>query len=356
MATAPAKDSQADGSPQLKVPPEEQFWKHYSPHGEAPLSLAGSIALHVLSVGVLMLFAMYLVSLFYKPTRSLPVDPVRFEKLGGGGGKPGGAGGGPGIGHGAEDVGEKDKEPQTGPEDAPRRPSLSEPETAKIKEAYAPSDVRLIQKSETGKALARLDDSLRRKLSDGLNPGKGKGGRGSGGGKGTGSGTGEGPGVGAGKASLNKREKRMLRWHMRFTANTGPEYLEQLRQLGAILAFPVTEGREPKYKVVRDLKPGGKLLDEDLSKIQRIYWIDDKPRSVMDITRALGVRLPRLPARFVAFMPEELEQHLFEMERNYVEKVLKRKFDEDKIDETEFRVVHAPKGYRPELIRVTMVR
>jgi hypothetical protein len=348
---APVKDKKQAEHPTL-VPPEERFWKRYSPHGEAPLSVAGSVAVHALAVGGLILFAVYLASLFYKPTRSLPIDPVRLE-LGGGGGKRTGTGDGPGVGQGAV-VGERADENQPGEEEAPRRPSLAPAEIAKIKDNFSPDDFRAIQKSETGKALARLDEGLASKLRDGLNPGRGKGGSGSGGGKGTGKGTGEGPGTGPGKATLTQREKRMLRWNMRFTASTGIEYLAQLRGLGAILAFPVTEGAKPQYKIVRNLKPGGKLLDEDVSKINRIYWFDTKPRSVIDILNALGIRMSRIPSQFVAFMPEELEKKLFDMERGYVERVLKKQFDEDRIEETQFRVVPTGRGYRPELISVSM--
>ena len=53
-------------------------------------------------------------------------------------------------------------------------------------------------------------------------------------------------------------------------------------------------------------------------------------------------------------MPEELEKQLFDMERRYVERVLRRRFNEDLINETQFRVVRTPRGYRPELISVTM--
>src|SRR5262249_18061336 len=159
-ATAPEKDTKAAkaGEPTLLVPPDEQFWQRYSPHGEAPLSFAGSVALHALAVGGLVLFALYLASLFSGSTRSLPAEPVRLQ-LGGGGGKKTGAGVGKGVGHGAEDVGEQDKDPQPGAEDAPRRPSLNKVETAKLNEKFDPRDVRLISESETGKALARLEDS-----------------------------------------------------------------------------------------------------------------------------------------------------------------------------------------------------
>jgi hypothetical protein len=340
--------------PSTLVPPEERFWQRYSPHGEAPLSVAGSFAVHALTVVGLVLFGLYVASLFYKPTRSLPIDPVRLE-IGGGGGKPNGSGDGPGIGHGSDVVGQRNEVDIPGEENSERRPELAPADVARIKENFTPADVRLVQQSETGKALARLDQDLANKLRDGLNPGRGKKGRGSAGGEGTGKGTGTGPGTGPGHATLTQREKRMLRWNMRFTANTGMEYLAQLRGLGAILAFPVNEGSKPTYRIVRDLQPGGKLLDEDVSKINRIYWFDTKVRSVDDILTALRISMRPRPSQFVAFMPEELEKQLFEMERGYVERVLKRKFEEDSIEQTEFRVVPSGRGgYRPELISVTM--
>ena len=231
--------------------------------------MAGSVALHILIAGGMVLFGVYLASLFYKPVRTLPIEPVRIVS-GGGGAKNGVAGGGKAApGTGAEDVGPEATAEltQPGEVDAPPRPALAEAKVKELNEKFDPDAVRIIAKSETGKALAGLQASVRDKLSKGLasakagsggGPGdKGEGGPGGGGGKGKGTGPGEGDGVGPGKATLSKREKRMLRWHMRFTANSGPEYLAQLRGLGAILAFPVTEGADPQYKVVRDLRRGG---------------------------------------------------------------------------------------------------
>lgn len=358
MSTAaPEKKANA---PEPLIPPDEKFWQRYSPHGEAPLSLAGSVSLHLLVGGGLILFGVYLAAFFFKDRSSVPVEPVRLKFEGGGGGKPTGSGTGKGVGTGpVEDVpgGTDETSNPTGQDEAPKRPALNDIEKQQVEQKFAKADVRLVGATESGKAFARLDESIRNKLADGLQPGKGEGGSGEGGGRGSGKGMGEGSGTGDGKTTLSKREKRMLRWHMRFTANNGPEYLGQLRGLGAILAFPVTGGENPQYKVVRELRPGGKLLDEDLSKIQRIYWIDDKPNSVHDILQALGVRLPALPGRFIAFMPEELEKKLYEMERSYVTKVLRmRQFDEEQIDETQFRVVFKKGKFQPELVSVSLRR
>ena len=340
-----------------RVPPDEQFWRRYSPHGEAPLSIAGSIALHTLGLGAALLAIFYLASLFSPSTQSLPVEPVRLD-IGGGGGSKTGVGDVPGVGHGPENIGPEVVEPQTGVEVAPTRPSLDPVETAKVQKEFDQDTARYFKETPTeqGKAFVGLDEKIRRKLADGLQPGKGKGGPGSGGGDGTGKGPGEGSGTGPGKqATLNQRERRMLRWHMKFEARNGVDYLAQLRGLGAILAFPVTEGADPTYKVVHDLRRGqAKLETEDLSKIQRIYWIDDKPKSVQDILDALGLRLPRTPSRFVAFMPQKLEDDLFAQEKSYVEKILRQPLREDKIEETLFRAVRTPRGYKAELISVSM--
>src|SRR3954470_10070151 len=88
--------------PALRVPPEEKFWKRYSPHGEAPLSLAGSFGLHLLCVGGLLLFGAYLASLFIDSTANLPVTPVRLLIPGGGGGSKHGSGDAKGVGVGPE--------------------------------------------------------------------------------------------------------------------------------------------------------------------------------------------------------------------------------------------------------------
>ena len=324
------------------LPPGEQFWKRYSPHYEAPLAGAGSFVVHAVALGLLVLFAVYLVS-FFKPARSLPIDPVRL-------GLPGGGAPGSGVEKGPgrsldENLprGDKDQAGDKGPDET-ERPPLNPVEVARVKQDFAPRDAREIiarKNSAHVAAMVRLENALRHKLRprDGVPPGSGP----------------AGPGAGPGKAKLTQREKRMLRWHMKFTANSGPEYVNQLHSLGAILAIPVKEprGGEPDYRVVRDLRRRpAKLEKEDLSQIQRIYWIDDKPQSVVDVMMTLGIRFR--PSRFVAFMPHELEQRLFEMERHHVEKVLRRTFDEDKIDETTFRVVPRGRGFEPVLEKVMM--
>jgi len=141
----------------------------------------------------------------------------------------------------------------------------------------------------------------------------------------------------------------MLRWSMLFNSNSGPDYLSQLQGLGAILAIPIREDKNgPEYRIVRDLSARpAKLINEDISKIQRIYWIDDKPQSVQDVMAVLGH--PELrPSHFVAFMPEELEQKLFRLEKAYLDKHRKGRTEDD-IVETKFKINHTRGGYEPEV-------
>jgi hypothetical protein len=156
------------------------------------------------------------------------------------------------------------------------------------------------------------------------------------------------PGARPAGATLTQREKRNLRWTMLFNTNNGPDYLSQLRGLGAILAIPVKEtGGDREYKIVEDLsKRPAELLDRDLSTIQHIYWVDDHSQTVRDIMAALGLRLR--PSHFVAFMPESLENQLFELE-----KAAAKGRPEEEINETKFRVKKVGDHYEPELSSIT---
>jgi hypothetical protein len=330
--TATSQDTKP-ATPALRVPPEEKYWRRYSPHGEAPLSLAGSVALHILVGGLLLFLGVYAASWLGGRKGSVPVEPVR---LGAGKGVPGGKDGG-----GLKDDFGKEDDPLPGLNDGPPVPKLDKVQRQEIEKRFDPDTARRIQQNEANLAFGRLDAATRGKIRP----------RGDGPGFGDGKDAGKDRGKdGGGKTDLTPREKRMLRWHMRFTANTGPEYLAQLRALGAILAFPTKEG----YQIVRGLRPGARANVEDISTIQRIYWIDDKPFSVRDILSSLNLPTDPLPPRFIAFMPEELEKKLFEMEKRYVTNTLRQPWNEDRLDETHFRVVPDGRGYRPELVSVSM--
>src|SRR5215468_6624475 len=104
MAT---KTEPTAAAPALRVPPEEKYWKRYSPHGEAPLSFAGSFAVHIIFGGLFLFVSVWAASLFGGEDRNVPIEPVRLD-LGGGGGDKRGTGTGPGGGKPQENVGSTD--------------------------------------------------------------------------------------------------------------------------------------------------------------------------------------------------------------------------------------------------------
>jgi hypothetical protein len=361
--TAPVSPDNAPHTPEPEAP-EERFWQRYSPHGELPLSGTGSLALHLLIIGMMLFWAYYLAKFLIRPPAALPVEPVRLD-LGGGGGSPRGSGAGEGRGPAREEAGatqgtgEAGESSQATPDvTISDRAPLTPSEVQKLDLQFDPESARVLQQgTDQMKVFSRLDDSLRSKLREGMaqrsSPRSyGGGGTGSGGGTGAGKGTGTGDARGPGKASLTQREKRMLRWSMHFDTTSGQQYLEQLRGLGAILAFPVVEGPGSRqYGIVRDLRAPARLLNEDITKINRIYWVDDSPRSVIQIIQALGLSLPQRPSHFVAFMPEELENKLFQLEKDYVQQHYPG-LREDQINETHFRVVNKGGHFEPEIVNV----
>jgi hypothetical protein len=165
------------------------------------------------------------------------------------------------------------------------------------------------------------------------------------GGSGPPGGQGVGPGSGGTRGKiLTEHDRRMLRWSIRFNTQNGADYLRQLKGLGAILAVPFSDGPKPQYKVIRDLdQRPPRLLDEDLSRINRIYWNDDKPASVAGVMEALGLQVMH-PSHFVALLPPQLEQKLFELELRF------KGLREDEIHETMFEVIKTARGYEPRVI------
>src|SRR5215813_13294539 len=124
MATSPpAAENKSIPRPTL-IPPEEKFWKRYSPHQEAPLSGVSSTVLHILFFG-LMLGIMALSDWLNmeEDNRPVPWEPVRVA---GGGGHPSGGG----IGSGTNSKDGQDEE--RGDEDDKAKESPPPPEHEKL--------------------------------------------------------------------------------------------------------------------------------------------------------------------------------------------------------------------------------
>jgi hypothetical protein len=339
------------------LPPEERFWQRYSPRHEFPLSSVGSVVLHVLSIGALVVIG-YVISRTSNDEQKAPpsLDVIAAPGLppmnAGGGGEPGGSDTAPG---GTNTKGKEIAANEPPPEP---RPGNQPPENAERLEQVKLPPIQVVT-SDDGKReivgenkkvfgdLNLIVDQARRNLEQSIaraDAAKGQGGSGKGGGKGTGEGTGVGPGKGPGIAGGNAtiRQRRQARWKMFFNTIGGNDYLKQMRGLGAILAVPLLRGENQiEYLVIRDIRPGATGKLEDIGKLNRIFWIDSDPRSVMTVAKALGLRNP--PPYMAAFFPPELEERLRQLEQQAYSG------DEDRIVETHFIVVHRNGVYQAEL-------
>ena len=328
-----AAPSKTPAAKQSSQPPEERFWIKYSPHHELPISSLASIAWHTFAV-VLVIVIAFVVSI--NRTNDMPIESI---SLGGGGGNPQGIGPGSGTGKPsglveAATAAERPKDFR-----APEKPLQDLDLRVAATDLFAgiaddPEALRQVAKmtergTEALERLSKMDKNLRDQLL-----GQGKGGPGSGGGRGVGAGPGDGDGDGPG-GRINARTKRKLRWTMMFNTSSGQDYLKQLHVLGAILALKPSLGED--VKVVKNLlaRPV-KLETEDLQKLDRIFWIDDKHESVEQLIRAMGLEF--VPDRIIAFFPKELESQLLIKELGF------RNKREDQILETRFQILMRGNG------------
>jgi hypothetical protein len=336
----------AAGNNQPKVPakpgpkpPQEAFWQRYSPNHEFPLSSATSITVHVLAIVFMVMSGWLLARFGLGANKMLDLDTIIIA--GGGGSREGEgsvAGDRPPV-SGQEDVEKQDQKPGTPvpPTEALKTPTL---DPLNLSPDDQDSARYINQASAAVKGLAQLSQDSRKKIFNAIGPGKGQGGSGSGGGKDTGKDVGEGKFSGAGKSKFSQRQKRVLRWVMKFNTLNGNDYRKQLSGLGAILAFPQPDGG---YKVYRNLNQRpAKGEVEDLSTIKRIFWVDEKPDSIASLSQAMGLDPP--DGSIIAFFPEELEAKLLKMELSF------RGRKEDEIKETQFKIEAKGGAYEPRVL------
>ncbi len=172
--------------------------------------------------------------------------------------------------------------------------------------------------------LSRLGQNLKGKMIDSLN----------------GVGNVKGTGVGDG------RGERMLRWIMIFSTMNGTDYLSQLIDLNARIAFPDPE-KPDKFLVISNLSMKPIVTMElDLSSVSDIFWVDDKTLSVANLSRALGLQL-KIQV-FVVLMPVSVEQKLNKLEKTALQGV-----KEDEIQETRFSINKIDGKYEPTKAEIT---
>jgi hypothetical protein len=307
--------------------PDKRLWKYYSPHHELPFSSISSLALHVAAVAILIVGGVLAsrwsksdvsvglpISVMNDPSDNAPrppdssptSEPIQPREDAGPGLSPR-----PGVAPAAFPRSERLDQPSAA---APVLPSVAPASKDRLIEGAKDATATLSNLSD------RLGDAIRGSPSAGSKDGTPRG-------------------TGAPGPLGSIRDDRVHRWQVNFTV-TGPEdHLRQFAGLGAILAVPDSDGR---YHVYRELSRRPRVARvEDISKIDRIWFVDAKAETVAAISRLLG--MPGQPTKLIAFFPQKLEQEMATLEngaypgRNRANKRIV------------FQVVRGGDGYRVKL-------
>lgn len=298
----------------IEGPPEESFEEKYNKRLEAPLSLVGSILIHVL-IGVVIGYCVLV--LLAKPEDKSGV-PVRSMAVGG-----------------LNDDG--DGSAGSGGKEDPLIESLNrDPATAAVESLADPSKLPQIEdvqktiktidptgnipvSSSNMAAYAGLDKAIRDKLL-GANRGSGnEAGKGSDGSKGT------GPGGSGSNSTLG----RNMRWTLRFKVSSGRDYLDQLKAMRAKLLIPIPGG--DKCYLIENLdNPGTPRVVDPADFGSLLRFVDSRPEAVNSVIGALGLDVKT--RSFCAIFTKEQEAELAKMETNY------RNRRAEDIEETIFKV------------------
>lgn len=303
--------------PRFKIPPEERFWKRYSPNLEFPLSSVLALALFATILGI-MIVSIKLEWFSQPTTPDLGTMALGDENLPGPV-KPSGKNGVFGNGQPRRENVSQPREGtvKPGPE-LPRMPGpVGKPEPLPDAPPLLP-DLPAI-------SFDRIGAEARKKLERSI--------------AGTPEGTGpDGPPGPTGSGS-GQRLERVYRWHIMLDTRSGEHYLKQLQFLKAYIGQPEKAGAgKLQYRIFRDLThlpASGKI--EDVNRLNRFFAVDTKPESVRALASALG--LTRQSYHLVVFFPRALEEELARKELAY------RGRTESQIAATQFHILWRGKDY-----------
>lgn len=319
--------------------PREDFWQRYNARQEFPISTAIAFLLHLLML-VIIIYGFFRLMNRGEDRSTVPTRVIDV------------LGGDDDFGEGMAGSGGTESPlmvENRNPLDAFKQ-VLPDPQALpEIKESLRreiavsdPTSEPLAISDQNAVAFAMAEKTLRDKLlgvggkpGAGPNPGSGDTGV---------SGTGEGRGADSTRA-------RSFRWTLRFRTTSGRDYVNQVKALGAIIAFPIPPGEE-KLLIIDDLSnPTQRHVasDEEISRLASwLKFSDVRPHTVQDVGQAL--RLDFTPRSFWAFFPKSLEEDLARKERSF-----RNRRPED-IDETIFQVTIREGGYNIVVVEQTAKR
>jgi hypothetical protein len=349
MATAEKAPTTRNGKPLL--PPDERFWKRYSPHFELPLASATSLFLHGLAIGILAIGGIaFLFSGGVEASRPPQMDIVLVDG-GVGFGDPGGAPAGePGF---PGDPGKQELFPGTpGPsepanqgtdsgfEDLPPLPQASldlrpsdmatDPESSTLLDTLNKINEDASKRSQTAPSASgpAKTGTAKKSGSSGTGNPKGVGGANGPGGIGTGKKPGPGRG-GDGGIGRKATEAEVKAWRWRFDLSGGPrEHADKLEKAGVIVAIPDPKAgnMDPKVApllVIADLKLRPVKLRPAAANefADAVKWFNTRPESVQGLAQELRLQQLRMPQPpyIVLLLPKERENKMAAEEARYAQ-------------------------------------
>ncbi len=319
-----------EAKPVAETPPEDSFWKRYSPHHEFTVAGAASVFLHGSVVVAMVVTGLGLLwSSASEKQRPVSMGMVMlapgdtgFEGGGGETGLPG-------------PMNPSRTETALNPMDPPEigftpkandsftpTPVLEVPAVGaeeKITDDPLAELLKSAKATEAQIAAAKAQAEKNAKAGNttgGTGNPKGTGGQG-GGGVGVGKGSKTGPGVGTGGLAGGRKktlsEVRADRW--RFNLSGDPvKHGEKLVHMGVVIAVP--QGRDD-YLVARDLKRRPvEFAKEDLAPYKNaVKWENSSAASLQGLAREL--QMPAAPAKILLLLPKDREEAMAEAEANF---------------------------------------
>jgi hypothetical protein len=322
MSTTPAASRQNTTAAR-----QPDFWKRYSPHGECPLSVTGSVLLHIPLI--LLLFFGWLIwgaatdSESSKPPK---MDIVEVMPGGGGLGEIGT------VGPGKNKTGPAGRAEGVEEGSIPPPPQL---DLAKLKDFKLPKfdpkldlpvpdeipDIK--EEGDPFKAMARQREYAEQLLAKQLYDASAKPGPTAGfkggvkGGAAGGAGGPAGAGLGADPNAkyLSEQRRHELKWLI-MASDDGEVHLKKLRALKVVLMIQLPS--QPGYALRYDLSRGGVANAEKVRFVddtKKVRWQNTSPKEMLALQKVL--RLPEVPVCSVIYLPTELEADMARRELSY---------------------------------------
>jgi len=315
MAETPAEPNPKPTVPdRIEGPPDESFEEKYNKQFEFPLSIVGSLLMHVMIAGVLAYLILVLMN------KGEDKSPVAVKTMAVGGMDDNGDGSSGSGGQEDPLIEKMNQDPATAAEislaDPSKLPQIED--VQKTIKLLDPTGNMPVSASNQA-AYAGLDKAIRDKLM-GANRGAGnEAGKGFDGSK----------GAGPGGTGSNSTLGRNMRWTLRFKVNSGRDYLDQLKAMKAKILVPIP-GTD-KCILIADLNnPSDQKTVDPAQFSDLLKFVDSRAEAVNGVVGSLGLTIQ--PRSFCAVFTKEEEARLAKMETSY------RNRRAEDIEETIFKV------------------